>query len=235
MRKTMKKGLLPVLVFAGAILILASPVHSLADEKGDSVFVEKTEFAEEVAGIIQSDSQGDKAVVGLNLEAQLASKGAFPSGDSSVITADEETVNNINQVIYDAVDGMDESVDISSYQISLEEANAFTTNVLNDNPDLFYVDDICVSYAESTGQADEIFFNYDVSAVSEQEQRDEQQQPQETVLGKNDHGNLLSKRRIKTSSSRQSSAASSRVGLLCTPLFFISSSSNQVAFHVFQL
>lgn len=83
------------------------------------------------------------------------------------------TEQNLEQYIVEALENYQKSIDVSAYQISLQEASSIFFQILNNNPGIFYVDNnIKYSYIGQT----KIIISYTVTYLGTPEEIDQQRQ-----------------------------------------------------------
>lgn len=167
MKEKIKKIGLSILLCATAAFISGVPLTVYAEGPADDKYLADTDFVHEVENIIAGDPDGGEEVVGLNLSENVIFKGAFPSDEETSVSADEVTVAGVDKNLSDAIGSMETNVDISKYGITVEDANIITTEILNENPGYFYVDEVCVTYDDETKTADEVYLKYTYEAAND--------------------------------------------------------------------
>jgi len=108
----------------------------------------ETDFAEEVENFLSENPVSEpeiQAVEDIDLTDSVVFLGADEQAPmaSEDISLDDENVSDINDILASAVDAQQFSVDVSDFQIPMDEADEIISSFLNDNPRFFYVEGAC--------------------------------------------------------------------------------------------
>ncbi len=133
------KKILPFLISAALILALLTPVFAygtLAEGEGEATLLQEGEF----------DIQSGESLKKYSQQPLKAVKSAEDSAHEQLLSVNAQ-------------------VNLSSYSISVDDVDTFYSNVINDNPDLFFVSSsYSYNYYPSTGKIAYIFPQYAMSS-----------------------------------------------------------------------
>ena len=168
MKKVFKNLALKTAFTGCALWLLCIPRVAFAKEAEEGRYLEDTDFVQEIAQSNSFDSSQNE-VVGLNLEDDVYFKGSLSAENDFIVSADETTAEKVDVELKDAVDNLETCIDISEYGVTLEDADSITKLLLNDNPQFFYVEDVCVSYNADTMVAAEVYVSYSKNASEQKD------------------------------------------------------------------
>ena len=166
MMGTKQKHFLKMFIFAIAVLVVGIPFYAHADELEENRYAD-TEFVQEIEEYVKDNAVINQEVVGVNLSEEVFFKGALSSGEEASLSVDEKTAGELDGFLAEAVGNQEEVVDISDYGVSVEDAQTIAVQMLNENPQYFFVDEVCVSYDEKTNEAEGIYLLYSDTAESQ--------------------------------------------------------------------
>ena len=147
-------------------LLITMPVTVFADENEENRFCGETEYVQEIRQIVKEGENPDDGVVQFNLEDEVAFMGALPADELPQTEANERKVEQVNQCLAVAIENREGSVDISKYDISVEDADTITAALLNDNPQFFYLSDVAASYNKDTNTVDDLYLSYNAAQTN---------------------------------------------------------------------
>ena len=130
---------------------------------------EEDSFVCEVQEYLSDNMVSPGDVVELNLADSVYFMGAIT--DTTAETGEDvDNVEEVKNLLDRTVDAQALYADVSDYGLSVEALTRITSDMLNDNPEYFFVEDACAVCNETGESVDEVFFLYSADASTEREQ-----------------------------------------------------------------
>ncbi len=140
-------------------LICASMLFGFGFKADVNAENEDNGIYEEVVRITSENESTD--VVELDLSEDLLQKGALVTdSDSATENIEVSLVLDLEEEIDDALKNRNGIVDLSEYELSVDEVEGVLADYVNDNPGFFYLDEAYVEYEITTDNATGLYLGY---------------------------------------------------------------------------